>query len=75
MENQSAKESVAKIAKESRKSEELVVGDVVQLNKDNAVLYTGDWSVNITHTATINHTVITKPEEYADNCATLKRIM
>ena len=42
MENQSAKESVAKFAKESRKSEELVVRDVVQLNKDNAVLYTGD---------------------------------
>ena len=42
MENQSAKESVAEFAKESRKSEELVVGDVVQLNKDNAVLYTGD---------------------------------
>ena len=36
MENQSAKESVAKFAKE------FVVGDVVPLNKGNAVLCTGD---------------------------------
>ena len=57
MENQSAKESAAKLAKESRNSEEFVDADVAQLNKGNAVLYTGNGSVNITNTATINRIV------------------
>ena len=57
MENQSAKESVTKFVKKSRNSDEFVAANVAQPSKSNAVLCTGNVSVNTTHTVTINHTV------------------